>query len=110
MFAKSLGTILAWGQHHPAFERNENFTYWFHLISKVEDGLKALKAQLVAIREILEHATWGTTSGLHCQKTPEEPICKALKELDDLADEKQKRLDGEKKIVDDEITRIKTTG
>jgi len=77
-------------------------------IGLVEDGLKALKAQLVAIREILEHATWGTTSGLHCQKTPEEPICKALKELDDLADEKQKRLDGEKKIVDDEITRIKT--
>jgi len=77
-------------------------------IGLVEDGLKALKAQLVAIRQILEHATWGTTSGLHCQKTPEEPICKALKELDDLADEKQKRLDGEKKIVDDEITRIKT--
>jgi len=77
-------------------------------IGLVEDGLKALKAQLVAIREILEHATWGTTSGLHCQKTPEESICKALKELDDLADEKQKKLDGEKKIVDDEITRIKT--
>jgi len=77
-------------------------------IGLVEDGLKALKAQLVAIRQILEHATWGTTSGLHCQKTPEEPICKALKELDDLADEKQKKLDGEKKIVDDEITRIKT--
>jgi len=75
-------------------------------IGLVGQAVKAMKDQLTQIRDILEHAVLGTKSGLHCQKTPEEPICKALQALDEALDQKQERLDGEVKAVNDEIKRV----
>jgi len=74
----------------------------------VEGGLIAMKEQLKQIRAILESADLGGKSGLHCEKTPTESICIALKALDMDADQKQIKLNREKSEVKLEIIRVET--
>jgi len=74
----------------------------------VEGGLIAMKEQLKQIRAILESADLGGKSGLHCEKTPTESICIALKALDMDADQKQIKLNREKSEVKNEIIRVET--
>merc|ERR1719334_310046 len=75
-------------------------------IDLVKTGLDAKKEQLQQIRQILEHTEYGGKSGLHCQETPEEPICKALDSLDQQAEQEEERLAGEKEEVEDEIHKV----
>jgi len=76
-------------------------------IDLVKFGLDAKKEQLAQIREILENAEFGGKSGLHCSETPDEPICKALDQLEKQAAQEELKLAAEKQEVMDEIEKVK---
>jgi len=76
-------------------------------VKLVFKGLEAKEEQLRQIRALLEHVELGGKSGLHCQQTPEEPICKALDILDKQAAQERIRLNSELKLVTDEIKKVK---